>query len=195
MRIECILKREGGSSVELDGQAYLFAPQPDGRHIAEVKNPSHVKRLLGIAEAYQPAELTDADDDEGDGDDDPVLIEKDTQQGAQATGAMPEPVKTGDQGAQAAAEVPAAEVGPHLDTPQPATPPTEPAVEQNPAETIKAAIATAPAPDAGETANSYEAMTDAEVNAEFEKAFGRAPNSKAKRATIIQKLIEKAAQG
>lgn len=51
MKIECLRHREGGTKIELDDTTYHFAPQPDGRHVAEVTKTSHIKILLGI-EAY-----------------------------------------------------------------------------------------------------------------------------------------------
>ena len=60
MRIETTLIRPGGSHVEIDGDAYHFAPTTtDPRHIAEVRNKDHIKRLLGI-DGYQVADDEEA---------------------------------------------------------------------------------------------------------------------------------------
>jgi len=52
MKIECTIKRLGGSRVELGGRTYHFAPanpaDQDGPHIAEVTDEAHIKRLLSI---------------------------------------------------------------------------------------------------------------------------------------------------
>lgn len=53
MKIECILLRPGGTFVELPGKTYHFAPQDDGRHVADVKIDAHIERLLSIPEAYR----------------------------------------------------------------------------------------------------------------------------------------------
>jgi hypothetical protein len=53
MKIQCILKRTGGSHIELGGTNYHFAPQEDGRHIAEVTDEAHISRFLSIPEAYR----------------------------------------------------------------------------------------------------------------------------------------------
>ena len=49
MKIECLIRRRRGSTVKMDDQVYTFLPeQEDGPHVAEVKNRTHVKRLLNI---------------------------------------------------------------------------------------------------------------------------------------------------
>lgn len=53
MKIECILQRKGGTVVELPGKTYHFAPQEDGKHVADVEVESHIERLLMIPEAYR----------------------------------------------------------------------------------------------------------------------------------------------
>lgn len=53
MHIECKLKREGGSFVELDKISYHFALQPDGAYVALVDRADHQDRLLGIPEGYR----------------------------------------------------------------------------------------------------------------------------------------------
>lgn len=68
MKIECILKREGGSKVEIGGTEYHFAPQADGAHVAEVSNNGHIQRFLSIPEGYRI--YGEPDDQHGDGDTD-----------------------------------------------------------------------------------------------------------------------------
>lgn len=65
MKIECTLHRKGGTVVELPGKTYHFAPQDDGKHVAEVTNEAHIERFLAIPEAYRllrtkPAEAAEA---------------------------------------------------------------------------------------------------------------------------------------
>lgn len=54
MDIECKLKREGGTIVDLGTNKYHFAPLEDGAHVATVTNEAHQERLLSIPEAYKP---------------------------------------------------------------------------------------------------------------------------------------------
>lgn len=60
MQIQCILKREGGTQVDLPGRKYHFAPQADGKHVAEVEDPAHIATLLAIKEAYRMVGAPDA---------------------------------------------------------------------------------------------------------------------------------------
>ena len=53
MNIECILQRKGGTVVEMPGKTYHFAPQEDGKHVAEVTIEAHIERFLSIPEAYR----------------------------------------------------------------------------------------------------------------------------------------------
>lgn len=52
MKIECKLKRNGGTKVDLDGFEYHFKPLPDNKHVAIVDIDSHIERFLAISEAY-----------------------------------------------------------------------------------------------------------------------------------------------
>lgn len=53
MKIECLVKRNGGSTVELWGKEYHFLPQPDGAHVAEVDDADAQDRFLSIADGYR----------------------------------------------------------------------------------------------------------------------------------------------
>ena len=53
MKIQCILKREGGSVVDIGGIQYHFEPVADGAHVAEVSDEAHIDRFLSIADAYK----------------------------------------------------------------------------------------------------------------------------------------------
>ncbi len=64
MKIECILKRDGGTKVDLDGTQYHFKPQEDGSHTAEVSDIDHARRLLSIKEAYRSCGIADENSDE-----------------------------------------------------------------------------------------------------------------------------------
>lgn len=53
MLIQCILKRDGGSKIDLDGIAYHFEPLADGAHVADVAHDVHADRFLAIPEGYK----------------------------------------------------------------------------------------------------------------------------------------------
>jgi hypothetical protein len=60
MKIECTIKRAGGSKVAMGEKVYHFKPEnPDDAmspHVAEISDPQHIDRLLGIKEAYARAD-------------------------------------------------------------------------------------------------------------------------------------------
>lgn len=53
MNIECILKREGGTTTDIGGIQYHFEPLADGAHVADVTEESHIDRFLAIPEGYK----------------------------------------------------------------------------------------------------------------------------------------------
>lgn len=53
MKIECKLKRQGGTKAELDGVQYHFEELTDGAHVANVESEAHIDRFLAIPEAYR----------------------------------------------------------------------------------------------------------------------------------------------
>lgn len=53
MQIECILKRKGGTQVDLGGVKYDFQPNDDGAHVATVEADEHIERFLAIPEGYK----------------------------------------------------------------------------------------------------------------------------------------------
>lgn len=55
MKIESIIKRVKGHTVELGGKAYEFLP-PD--YVAEVEDPDHIGRFLSIVEGYRAVGAT-----------------------------------------------------------------------------------------------------------------------------------------
>lgn len=57
MKIESIIKRAKGHSVDLGGTTYEFLP-PD--YVAEVENPDHIGRFLSIVEGYRALGATAA---------------------------------------------------------------------------------------------------------------------------------------
>lgn len=63
--VECILKRKGGTTVDLDGTTYHFRPNENGAHVCPVKISKHLGRFLSIVEGYR---LYDEGDDDLDQD-------------------------------------------------------------------------------------------------------------------------------
>lgn len=53
MKIECKLKRSGGTTVPLGSATYHFTPLTDGAHVAEVEPEEHIARFLSIPEGYR----------------------------------------------------------------------------------------------------------------------------------------------
>lgn len=63
MKVKCLLKREGGTKVDIEGVQYHFAPdKATGNHVAEVKDKKHLARFLSISEAYELDDGEDAPD-------------------------------------------------------------------------------------------------------------------------------------
>ena len=60
--IECILIREGGSKVEIDGKTYHFKPSDDhdGRHVCTVTDQDAISRFMAVPEAYRAVGFTAA---------------------------------------------------------------------------------------------------------------------------------------
>lgn len=54
--VECLLKRPGGTVVDLYGTTYHFKAENDpaglGRHVCDIPNAKHLQRLMQIPEAY-----------------------------------------------------------------------------------------------------------------------------------------------
>jgi hypothetical protein len=53
MKIECILKRDGGTKTDIGGVLYHFEPLADGAHVAEITEEAHIDRFLAIPEGYK----------------------------------------------------------------------------------------------------------------------------------------------
>lgn len=59
MKIECTIKRPGGTKADIGGTEYHFKPVDDSplaAHVAEVTNERHIARFLEISESYRPAD-------------------------------------------------------------------------------------------------------------------------------------------
>jgi hypothetical protein len=55
MKIECLLRRPGGTKVTLERVEYHFKPGPDGREFADVTNSDHIGIFASIREGYRVA--------------------------------------------------------------------------------------------------------------------------------------------
>lgn len=53
MKIECVLHRQGGTHVELDGIDYHFEPLADGAHVCDVADQNHMDRFLAVPESFK----------------------------------------------------------------------------------------------------------------------------------------------
>ena len=53
MKIECLLRRPGGTTVTLDDTTYRFVPDDKGRDVAEITTPKHIDVLVAIPEGYR----------------------------------------------------------------------------------------------------------------------------------------------
>ena len=89
--IECLIKRPGGSIIELDDSKYHFKPNGDGYHVCDVPNEGHAAILLAIDTAYRPYALgSSADAGHGNGDavdlTGAIIKTDDTDDGEGATG-------------------------------------------------------------------------------------------------------------
>lgn len=72
MLIESLIKRQGGTHVQLEAPkaSYHFKPTAeDPRHIADVTITHHAKALLRIKEGYRAVDDVELDDDQGDNED------------------------------------------------------------------------------------------------------------------------------
>lgn len=69
MKIESLIKRSGGTKIDMDApkRQYHFKPtEEDDRHIADVDVEHHAKTFLRIKEGYRAVDADDLDDDQDD---------------------------------------------------------------------------------------------------------------------------------
>jgi hypothetical protein len=52
MIIKSLIKRDGGSAINIDGVIYDFQPDADGDHVCDVSDSSHANLLLSITEGF-----------------------------------------------------------------------------------------------------------------------------------------------
>lgn len=163
MIVECLLKRPGGTHIEIDGQEYSFLPNQFGEHVTVVANPEHLARLASITEAYRlKPEATVPGESRG------IIeaVEAFEQEPDTASAPDPDPDP---------APAPA---------PAPAEPPVVPAPEAPPAPPEPQA------PPPAETEKPLDELTREELEAVFEAELGRKPNHNAKDKTLINHIQE-----
>lgn len=56
MKIESIIRRKNGTTVQMGGKTYHFwaSPETGLAHVAEVEEPAHIQRFLSITEGFRP---------------------------------------------------------------------------------------------------------------------------------------------
>lgn len=69
MMIESIIRRAGGTRVDLDGKTYHFEPSDvhQGKHVCEVKSNKHIQKFLSVPEGFRLANADDEEEDFGGG--------------------------------------------------------------------------------------------------------------------------------
>lgn len=181
--IQCLLIRQGGTKVELEGSTYHFHPANDpagqGRHICFVDNKAHAQRFMQIPEAYA---LADDAEEVGLTTGAPVI----------ATTGNPAPasVDQADTGAPPAQATTVA-AGVSLE-PGPVTlvPP-----QGDDAQAAAGSTVPVPQPDSPTTTTTLPteeelgAMTLDALRAQAEAELGRKPSQKAKEALLIAQIL------
>jgi hypothetical protein len=56
MLIKSLIKRDGGSMVDIDSVYYDFQQDSDGDHVCDVTDSAHAELLLSITEGYAKKE-------------------------------------------------------------------------------------------------------------------------------------------
>lgn len=178
--IQCLLIRQGGTKVELEGSTYHFHagndPAGKGRHICFVENKAHAQRFMQIAEAYALAD--DAEE---------AVITTTAPASAGARAAVNDTAGTLQQGADAVAPGP----GVSLD-PGPVTlgPP-----QGTEAQAVTGSALPVPQPDSPTTGTTLPteddlaAMTLDALRAQAEAELGRKPSPKAKEPLLIAQIL------
>jgi hypothetical protein len=188
--IECILKRPGGTLVDLYGTAYHFRAQNDpmglGRDICVVSNMDHAQRLMSITEGYRLVGTAD-----------PAAAGA---VGIGLTAAPPAPVAPAPVAPVVAAPAPAVlgPVDPAVTVLQPpADAPVEPPVTA-PAPVVVAPEPLVAPPAALPTEAELQAMDIEALRVQAELELGRKPSPRAKEPLLIQQIMvsreEKAGQ-
>lgn len=178
MKIECILKRAGGTKVSLGAALYHFKPDDEDRHVAEVENQDHVKVFLNIAEGYRSL--------------DPLPAQKVSLDDAMAVLRAQFPnadfsALTGGTGAAKKTTPPAKKEPAAPATPAPAQTevgiPTASATENTDEQDGDEAD------DGDDDDSGLSDMSDAEIRAEFEKLVGRKPHANMLRENMVAQIV------
>ena len=64
MKIESLIKRDGGTVVQIGDIGYHFKDDGTGCHVCEVKDKTHAEKLLAIPEGYAEVKRTKPKTDE-----------------------------------------------------------------------------------------------------------------------------------
>lgn len=172
MKIECLIKRPGGTKVRLGATPYHFKPDELDRHVAKVENEDHQKAFLSVKEGYvslDPLPIRPVSLDEAIAALRAQFPDADPAQLAEVISARPEPAQEAPQGVT----VPAPEQGFTATTPN--------------------------ADEAGEAADDAEGddaegdddladLSDDDLRVEFEKWLGRKPHHNMLRENMIAQI-------
>lgn len=203
--VECLLKRPGGTVVDLYGTTYHFKAENDpaglGRHVCEVTNAKHFQRFMQIPEAYAVL-----DDDAAPAPAPAITTPAPAPVNPQALGVASGPAP--DLGAAIAA-APGSGEWSEQDGPAPVTlaatdgaetdqaPPPAPQPDNQvapvtlapPVPSVQDQQDAAGAPPALPTEADLEAMTLDALRAQAEKEIGRKPSPKAKPPLLISQIM------
>lgn len=161
MKIECILKRAGGTQIVLGKTSYHFKPDDQDRHVANVEDADHIEILLRIPEGYQPL--------------DPLPQRK---------------VSIDDALAALKEQFPGADLSAFLSSTAPAPTPAASATTVT-TDAAQPVTEDADADDETDSDdNGLSDLTDDEIRAEFEKLLGRKPHHNARRDTMEAQIVE-----
>lgn len=200
--VECLLKRPGGTVVDLFGTSYHFRPENDpaglGRHVCDVPNKAHFQRLMQIPEAYTilddetpapaPAITTPAPVPVN-----PQAIDAASGPASDLGAAIAASPASGEWNGQDAPVTLAAPDGAETDqAPAPAPQPDNqvaPVTLAPPVPSVHDQQDAAGAPPALPTEADLEAMTLDALRAQAEKEIGRKPSPKAKPPLLISQIM------
>lgn len=170
--VECLLKRPGGTVVDLFGTAYHFKAENDpaglGRHVCDVPNKAHFQRLMQIPEAY-------------------TILDDETPAPAPAI-TTPAPVPVNPQAIDAASG-PASDLGAAIAASPAAGEWPEPAATDGAPDPGPVTLDPPPVPQALPSEAELEAMEIEALRAQAEKELGRKPSAKAKAPLLISQIL------
>lgn len=190
--VECLLKRSGGTVVDLHGTTYHFKADNDpaglGRHVCDVPNAKHLQRFMQIPEAYaildddEPAITTTA----------PVITTPapvNLQAIGVASGPAPDLGAAIAQSPQTGEWADPAATAPVTLTDPDGNPTSNATPEPIPADPGPVTLMPPPVPVALPNEAEMEAMDLDALRLQAEKELGRKPSPKAKAPLLISQIM------